>query len=297
MPRPLPSLDELISLLEQQRSLLIDVATGTGIQQVNNEYSARRRVLAPALLRLGVEDPFPWRDLWKWYGFYKDDYPTYQSRRDLVYERSDPVLHEFERRQQSGLEDWANPAASWSDLEHRLDGLKAEFDGAVTLDDLQDVGRRSREILIDAANVAFHDWMLPEGAEMPARNDAKRRIDYFLDQLALGDTNKDLRRVIRASYDLNNTVTHSGSITKANALAAAQATILVVRTLQAVGRVGAVLSLASRLSGGLKDTSAGLPAIGVRVDPGRGRISPAPLPAAGETVPRAEVTSLPLRFG
>jgi hypothetical protein len=227
-----PSIPEMIELLEQQRSLLIDVATGKAIPAVNDEYTQRRRLLAPALLRLGVEDPFPWRDLWQWYGFYKDEYPTYQSRRDLVHARSDQLLNELEVRQSSDLSDWENPAESWEVIETRLDGLKVEFDGAKTLDDLQDVGRRSREILIDAANVAFHQWMLPKGVDLPSRNDAKRRIDYFLAEIAPGDSYEALRKVVRASHDLNNTVTHSASVTRANAFAAAQATILVVRTLQ-----------------------------------------------------------------
>jgi hypothetical protein len=229
---PTPPLGEVIRLLEEQRSTLIAAATGTAIQSIDDEYVQRRRILAPALLRLGVDDPFPWRDLWQWYGFYKTDYPTYQSRRDLVYERSDPIIYELERRQTVGLDDWSTPTASWADLERRLDGLKAEFETATTLDDLQDVGRRSREILIDAANVAFHEWMVPEGDAVPGPSDAKKRIDYFLGEIAPGETNEALRRVVRATQDLNNAVTHSGSTTRAKAYAAAQATVFVVRTLQ-----------------------------------------------------------------
>lgn len=227
-----PSLTELIKLLEQQRYLLIRVATGTPIQNVNDEYIDRRRRITPALTRLGIEEPFPWRDLWQWYGFYKDNYPTYQSRRDLVYERSDPILYKLERRTTSGVQDWANPASSWSDLEHRLDGLKAEYDSASTQDDFQDVGRRSREILIDAANLVFHDWMTISGEDVPSRSDAKRRIEAFLAQAASGPAREDLRRVMRAGYSLNNTVTHSASTTRADAFAAAQSTVLIVRTLE-----------------------------------------------------------------
>jgi hypothetical protein len=232
MPQRLPPLEEIVSLLEQQRALLIDAATGTSIQNIDDEYVGRRKVLAPALMRIGVEDPFPWRDLWQWYGFYKDAYPTYQSRRELVYERSDPVLHELERRQSRGLEDWATPASSWSDLEHRLDELKPRYDTASSLDDLQDVGRRSREIMIDVANLVFHEWMVSPGEAVPSRNDAKARIDYFLTLAAPGKVHEDLRRVVRAGYSLNNTVTHSGNTTQAEAFAAAQTTILVVRTLE-----------------------------------------------------------------
>jgi hypothetical protein len=114
-------------------------------------------------------------------------------------------------------------------VDHRLDGLKAEYDAAEILDDLQDVGRRSREILIDAANLVFHDWMVQPGGEVPSPNDAKARIDGFLDQAAAGKAREDLRRVLRASHTLNNTVTHSNHTTRAETFAAAQATVLMVR--------------------------------------------------------------------
>jgi hypothetical protein len=94
------------------------------------------------------------------------------------------------------------------------------------------VGRRSREILIDAANLVFHDWMVQPGGEVPSPNDAKARIDGFLDQAAAGKAREDLRRVLRASHTLNNTVTHSNHTTRAETFAAAQATVLMVRTLQ-----------------------------------------------------------------
>lgn len=74
--------------------------------------------------------------------------------------------------------------------------------------------------------------MVPGGSEVPSRSDAKRRIDYFLAEVASGESMEALRRVVRTCHDLNNAVTHSSSTTRPMALAAAQATILVVRTLE-----------------------------------------------------------------
>lgn len=232
-------LTDLVALLERQRTILIEVATGTAIQTHNDEYVENRRQIVAGLARLQqIDDPFPWRDLWAWYGFYKDDCPTYQSRRDLIHERADPVLNSLEQRLAGGVTDWGgsvdDASGGWSDLEIRVDGLKGELDSAVTHDDLQDVGRRSREIIIDLANLLFDDWMVPEGSEVPGRSDAKRRIEYFLAEALPGEPNSTLRGLIRAAYSLNQTVTHSNSISSVDAFAAAQATVLLVRVLRRV---------------------------------------------------------------
>jgi hypothetical protein len=70
----------VVTFLERQRAVLIDVATGTAIQALNDEYTANRRNLAPALAGLRLEDPFPCRDLWAWYGSYREDYPRGSHR-------------------------------------------------------------------------------------------------------------------------------------------------------------------------------------------------------------------------
>ena len=69
-PEPdLTNLDALIDELERQAALLTAVATGgPRINDVKREYQDRRRRLAGALERRGLEYPFPWQDLWQWYG-------------------------------------------------------------------------------------------------------------------------------------------------------------------------------------------------------------------------------------
>jgi hypothetical protein len=227
------SIQDAIDLIERQQNILIEVATGTTIQTLDDEYKANRRNLARLLARLRMNDPFPWRDLWAWYGFYKDDYPTYQSRRHVVHERADSILSTLERRLQEGVTDWGpKPGVEgWSDLEVRVEGLKQELDAATTQDDLQDVGRRSREIVIDLANLLFSDWMVPKGEDMPGRSDAKRRIDLALDEMLPGPSRADLRGLVRAAFKLNQTVTHGNSVAAVDAFAAAQATVLLVRVL------------------------------------------------------------------
>jgi hypothetical protein len=107
------------------------------------------------------------------------------------------------------------------------------LDGALNRDDLQDVGRRAREILIDCAALLADPALVPAGQAPPKTGDAKAWLDLFLAAQAEGAHREDLRRLIHATRRLAQTVTH-GDVERIEAFAAAQATVLVVRTLQAL---------------------------------------------------------------
>jgi hypothetical protein len=65
---------------------------------------------------------------------------------------SDPAVEAMER-QRSGLavtDPGTSAVESWADLDSRIAWLTAELSQAVSQDDLQDVGRRAREVLIDS---------------------------------------------------------------------------------------------------------------------------------------------------
>jgi len=113
----------------------------------------------------------------------------------------------------------------------RVDGVVAELRRAASTDDLQDVGRRCREILIDAAKLLADPSLVEYGQEVPKAGDAKTWLDLFLASHASGGSRKTLRVFIRAAWDLAQTVTH-GDVERVEAYAAAQATVLIVRSLQ-----------------------------------------------------------------
>jgi hypothetical protein len=236
---PVPDLSTvgaLLDELERQAALLTAVATGgPRLQDVQREYQARRRRLINALRRRGLEYPFPWQDLWQWYGHWTGTgLGTYSERRMAIRELAAPVIAALER-QHTGLRvaDPGSGPLTWVDLDARVAGLVAELDGAISRDDLQDVGRRAREILIDCAKLLADPSLVPAGTASPKAADAKAWLDLFLTARASGSHRDELRRFIRAAWDLAQTVTH-GNIDRLEAFAAAQATVLLVRTFQAL---------------------------------------------------------------
>ena len=56
---------------------------------------------------------------------------------------------------------------TWGELDVRLAGLAAELERAVSRDDLQDVGRRAREILIDCARLLADPSFVPGRSDCP----------------------------------------------------------------------------------------------------------------------------------
>ncbi len=229
------SIDGLIEELETQAALLISVATGgERIDTVKEQHRRRRQRLVPALKRRGLTYPFPWQDLWAWHGYWSSGkLPTYVSRRVQVRELVDPVIEALER-QRSGLavaDPGSSAVESWADLNGRITGLTSELSQAVTQDDLQDVGRRAREILIDCAELLADPDLLPPGQTAPKAGDAKAWLDLFLAAHAPGSSREKLRKFVRATWDLAQKVTHA-DLGPIEAYATAQATVLLARTLE-----------------------------------------------------------------
>jgi hypothetical protein len=225
---------ELVQLLDLQAALLIAVATGgPRIPEVNEEYQQRRRMLNTGLSRFGIEAPFPWRDLWGWYGTWQTQ-ATYAARRAYISDLAAPAYEKLESLVAGKAATDPGPAtANWPDLEQRLTDLHREFQAADSLDDLQDVGRRAREILIDLAELVHRPDMLPpDQSEPPKAGDAKTRLAHAAAALMSGRSHDDWRKLIRAAWDLANTITHSGSINRVDAFAAVQATVLLVRSFE-----------------------------------------------------------------
>jgi hypothetical protein len=228
------SVEGLMQEIENQAALLIAVATGgPQIATVQAEYQRRRQRLVRALERRGLQYPFPWHDLWQWYGHWSANLKGYGSRRAHIRQLVAPVLEALER-QRSGLgvvDPRGAAIPTWADLDGRVAGLATELADAASRADLQDVGRRAREVMIDCARLLADPALVADDQPSPKAADAKAWLDLFLAARAAGPTRDELRRLVRAAWDLAQKVTH-GDLGHVDAFAAAQATVLVVRTLQ-----------------------------------------------------------------
>lgn len=236
---PAIDLATLRQLLQAQANTIVAVGTGgERIQNADSRWQRDTRTLNANFRRLGLQPPFPWDGLWDWYGYYSQNLGTYQERRSHVRELTQAALTQLDQVEaRGGVHDPAagDDSPTWENLNGRISGLVEEYSSARDRDGWQDVGRRSREILIDFGKLIADPAIVSEGQQAPRGADAKAWFDLFLARHASGRDKAELRATMRAVWDLAQKVTH-GDIADVDAFAAAQATVMVVRTAQKLQR-------------------------------------------------------------
>jgi len=232
---PAVDLTTLRGLLQAQANTIVAVGTGgERLQNVDVRWQRDTRTLNANFRRLGLQPPFPWNGLSDWYGYYSQNFASYQERRSHIRELTQVALDQLDQiEDRGGIHDPAadDETPTWENLNGRISGLIEEYSSARDRDGWQDVGRRSREILIDFVKLIADPAIVPEGQEAPKGADAKAWFDLFLAKYVTGREKAELRSTMRAVWDLAQRVTH-GDISDVDAFAAAQATVLVVRTAQ-----------------------------------------------------------------
>jgi len=130
-------------------------------------------------------------------------------------------------RSSKGLLDVGPTTTGWAELDDRLRAISRLLESAVTVDDHQDIGRRCREAVRVLWGVV---GQYVTGRVGPQVGNPKEELLAFLDATAQGPSFDDLRGLVRSAYALANHVTHGDRGERSEAVAAAQATALLVRT-------------------------------------------------------------------
>lgn len=137
----------------------------------------------------------------------------------------------------SGLIDWSNPPDGWEDIEGRIRDLKLRLDSASSVDDYKDVGRRSRDLISDVVNRLYDVTERATEATSPTAAETKKRFDTYVGvRFPDNSSYEELRAFMRKALDLANATTHGGTTDHLRALASAQATIGLIRIVEAVER-------------------------------------------------------------
>ena len=86
-------------------------------------------------------------------------------------------------------------------------------------------------MLIDCAELLADPDLLPPDQKAPKAGDAKAWLDLFLAEYAPGPSREELRKLVRATWDLAQKVTHA-DLGRIEAYATTQAAVLLARTLE-----------------------------------------------------------------
>jgi hypothetical protein len=223
------TLEELIREIEEQKGLMIDVATGRRqIQDVNEAYIARRERLRVGLGERSGRDPNGFSDLWRWYDRWKKgDLPSYQSRRTFIADLYDPLLEQL-RAALAGKLQPPEPTG-WPRVDRVISDLRQKVDAAQDEEEFQAIGLLCREALISLGQLVYdpirHSML--DGVK-PSDTDAKRMLEAYMATELAGGPNEEARRHAKASLDLAVALQHRRTATFRDAALCAEATTSVV---------------------------------------------------------------------
>jgi hypothetical protein len=219
--------ETIIRLIEAQKALMIDVATGgQRINAVNAEYQHRRERINSLMRALRITDPNPYQDLWEWYGKWGADLPSYQSRREYINELYQPLLEQLRRNTREVVQ--LDPTG-WPLVDRQLSEMRARLAEASTVEQYQAVGLLCRETLISLAQTVYHPVQHPStDGVAPSETDGKRMLTAYLAAELAGASNEVARKHARAALDLANELQHRRTATFRQAALCAEATASVV---------------------------------------------------------------------
>ncbi len=222
--------EQLVTVIEEQKSLMISVATGERpIKDVNEEYKKRRSEITKMLQGKGIKDPNLFFDLWGWFKRFKSgDLPTYASRRQFMSELYDPLLEQLKRNSSSTPGVFDEPTG-WAKVDRTVTEIRQRLEQASTEEQFQTVGTLCREALISLAQAVFDAARHPivDGVQSSS-TDFKRMMEaYFTIELA-GDLMKYSRQHAKAAFDLANELQHKRTATFRHAALCAEATVAVI---------------------------------------------------------------------
>jgi hypothetical protein len=227
---------DLIDGIEAQRDLMISVSTnGSRIQEVNDEYKARRQRIREGLQLLGIPDPNSYSDLWRWYGKWSaGDLPSYHSRRIYISDLYDTLIDRLQRRTQGSTPIFDEPTG-WVRVDRGVDRARGRLETSSCEEDYQRVGLLCREVLISLAQAVYNPRLhTAAGAELPSETDAKRMLEGYIAIELPGGSNEEARRHAKAALDLANSLVHRRTATFRDAAMCAEAATAVVNLIAIV---------------------------------------------------------------
>ena len=204
------SKEQLISAIDKIKSKMIAVATGgPKIETVNKDYKELYAELDSWLQKLGLDNPNPYKDLWDWYGRWRQgDLPQYVDRRAFIQKLYQELIDTFNKSTSEQERDEFVPTG-WDRVDRTVYEMKRCLSVASTEEQFQAIGMLGREALITIAQEVFDkEKHKTSDGIIPSETDAKRMLDAFIMFTLQGVPNERQRKFAKASVDLANQLTH-----------------------------------------------------------------------------------------
>jgi hypothetical protein len=203
--------EDLVKLLEAQKSIMVSVSTGGAkIQDVNNDYQSNLTRISESLRERELLNPNPFKDLWEWYGKWSDgSLPTYHSRRDFLSEMFSQTIETIKGMKTASVNPVFEEPTGWNRVDRSMGEIKLRLDQASSEEQYQGIGLLARETLISLAQAVYDPELHPSTDDtVPSNTDAKRMLEAYISSILPGKSNENIRRHAKASLALANDLTH-----------------------------------------------------------------------------------------
>ena len=219
--------------LESIQDILISVSTGgPRFQEVEAQYKALHSSFAKKCKQLNIVYNNTFDGLWQWYGRYKSELPTYQSRREFIGNLLAPTFEAFNN--DNTTPSIATPIvelSDWDRINRTVIKIKQDSTNAKNEEDFQRIGLLCREIIISLAQAVYnpeiHGTKDEKGIEI-GKTDAVRMIGNYINVRLAGSSNEELRVYAKATNKLANLLTHKRDAGKQDMLLSVTATIALI---------------------------------------------------------------------
>lgn len=218
--------------VESLQDIMISVATGRyRIQEVDNRYKALNNSIRSRCKKVNITYDNTFESLWDWYGRWRENLPTYQSRRDFIRELLSSTLKAFENNEKVMIAEPLVNLDEWERIKRTVLKIKVESSRARNEEDFQQIGLLCREVIISLAQAVYDPFVHGEEDESGVRigkTDAFRMIkNYFSVKLA-GGSNDIYRKYAKSTNDLANMLTHKRDATPIDMQMSVSATISLI---------------------------------------------------------------------
>lgn len=225
---------DLLQNIDQQKAVLIGVATGgSRIQEVNEEYKERRISVMSKLQVLGLEDPNPFSDLWSWHKKWSDgDLPTYKSRRGYIADLYQQLIDNLTVLLQQAEPQQILEPTGWARVDRNIDKIVRALVNAHNEEDYQAAGLLCREAIISLAQAVYEPEKHPPlDGVAPSDTDAKRMLENYISVELAGSSNDALRKYVKDAYQLAVILQHKRNATFREAALCVEATRSLVNSI------------------------------------------------------------------
>ncbi len=222
---------ELVAQIENQRNLMISVATGgPRIQDVNEEYKTRKTIIKKELNKRKLDDPNPYAGLWDWYGKWSSgDLETYKSRRAYLSKLYQSLIDLLNETTSIEGEQVFSTTDSLEGLKSKINEICIQLNNANTEDQFKAIGLLCRELLISLGQIVYKPEIHKDENDVEISNtDSKRMLLSYVSHALHGSSQETTRRFVKVTIALANNLTHNQTADFQRAALCLQATICLV---------------------------------------------------------------------